>query len=194
MINQEPQPTASFKPIEPLISSDYLNSGQQKKAEINPEIFQDGKIQDLRPEPLHGSPYHLQIRNKNTEGYLLTDVVVVDGAGQEVVDSECRLGLVMPAETKGKEAVIAGVYFNASAGVKGKPAIRNLSGIVGPYEDALCQLYADQQGVAAQRRVTTNQAAQSRFVRNFVSRGFAVESWEGVLNITKTYNPSKPGL
>ena len=55
---------------------------------------------------------------------------------------------------------------------KDKP-VRNVSGILAPYEDAVCQYVADVTGKKVHREIITGQKADSRFVRNFLNRGFA---------------------
>lgn len=73
---------------------------------------------------------------------------------------------------------VTGSFFNRSheADDLRQPPIRNISGVIAPYEDALCILAAKRTGKPALREVATALPPNSRYVTNYLRRGYERES------------------
>jgi len=162
-----------LEPFDPVISNNYLKSGVEVLPVIEDHI--DDKGIRVKPSALENTPYFLDIHEQdgNTEGSRKIHIRIVNEHGEPINRPSGYDFIYYPGTTEA-EIMVTGIAFNNTHRrevIKQKP-VRNLSGIMAPYEDAICQNIANKSGKSVRRRVKTSEPVDSKFVQNYLRRGY----------------------
>lgn len=173
------------EPIEPQLEryassvEEYLKGGpdyvQEMTVLIN-SLGEDWSQTELSPRILGDISCHLVVRGRNyTDGKIEIELAVIP-------DRKDRYNGVNPgiiiAYNKRFRLVTGAISNRTNQVIGGKdkielPPLRNVSGILAPYEDAFCQAIANKTKKPVRRTVSTEKGPDSRLVTNYLKRGYS---------------------
>jgi hypothetical protein len=184
--------------IEPLVSEQYLNSGPDVLPLIENIFDQDGSI-TVKPKALENSDYYLTLKIEPNGNSPMVVIELSDAKGDPIIfttksdiDRTPGATLGFGEDPKGQLRVAGSVGNFSDKGVNSpNPAIRNITGVIAPYEDAFCLALAKKSGKSVIRQVGTSHRMDSRMVQNYLKRGYVPEDPDSEKGgaIEKTFYP-----
>lgn len=174
----------SLEPIEPAISDDYLNSASQVIKEL--PALENGQTATLKPTALENTPYFLHISveentpSKKINTNLSVRMRIVNQSGGGINGEKSGIDLFSSQPEDGDYIEIINAIFNRSHlpdvdeadKVLKEAPIRNVSGIIAPYEDAICLVLAKKTGKNVKMRMNTSLPPHSRTVTQYQKKGY----------------------
>lgn len=178
-----------------MIETTFDESGiKDSTSHTKDEVFEP----EITGEYLNGSKKYLeQMRNvvaNSTNPYLPTEIdsPILDDSGYKILiqrinqpgSNQYTLYIDGPQSNQSgvdliinPELIVRGYVGNKSSGHNVAKPLRNVSGILAPIEDAFCQAIADASidKRTAIREVSTYHTPDSRFVQNYIRRGYVPE-------------------
>ena len=182
-------------PIEPNVTPRYLLSAESVLNQIR-GIHKSGYQKTIKPTALENTDYFLSFYTYTDSGlsFILVRVVNKDGSDINNIKTGCDLNY-NPYDQRGP--TVCGSYFNYSDKIDKVPQgivqdpIRNISGVIAPYEDAICMSFAklkQNRETGVTRKVDTSRSnIEKRFVKNYTDRGFRFEDNTTPLTLTKNF-------
>jgi len=168
--------------VEPMVSEEYLSLGADVLAQID-GIFNVHHTITVKPTSLENSPYYLTLRRDlDASSYvIIVNIVLSDSTGAPIIFTDTEgmeetpgVALVVSdSDTKLRVEGIVQNYSNEALN-SSNPAIRNITGVIAPYEDALCLELARNTGKEVIRQVNTPHAVNSQIVQNYLRRGYTL--------------------
>ena len=171
--------------IEPSVSTSYLNSYPDFVPVILPIVKNlPGAIMatEVNSQTLAFTPYKVACHGKRL--YVGSEVVtefhidVVNRDGTEITSGHNGVALDYYEERGTVQGHIDNDTHRHTPLKVGSQPIRNLSGVVGPIEDAFCQVVANESKRTITRLVKTYQKKDSRLVQNYMKRGYRITNEE----------------
>ncbi|HEX8923286.1 MAG TPA: hypothetical protein VF828_00950 [Patescibacteria group bacterium] len=178
--------------FEPYISFEYLKYTSSVIEEVMPVARMHKEI-FIRPELLDPVGYQIKISSIN----LFEDTPEMSVTFEILNKQKERIngmfcGLYNELDPRGKPRIeVYGEFANnthRAVSISERP-IRNMTGIIGPYEDAFCKVLATAYNREVKRKVFTNHGRESRLVQNYINRGYDLYGTTGALLLTKIFLP-----
>lgn len=179
--------------IEPAISENYLCSSSGFDFMLRRIVDSPNSSLKVKPNSLDPTPYFLRIASRiqdNVTGDISVIMEIINDQGKLINGRRC--GAVFGYNPRDRRLIsVTGEFHNDShrPSVLMDTPIRNVSGVIAPLEDALCQAIANKMKVTARRQVYTNQVTGSRFVRNYEARGYMKANLGPTTTLTKFFEP-----
>lgn len=189
-------PPGDISPVEPHVNDIYINNPDSFFSKVSQLLVSKNKKWIVIDTPaLDATRYKLFAWFEKSDAKVVyqfrvrnPDKTMINGA-----DVGYTLGF------NPKTGVVSGAIFNKShqpdnmEKITQNP-IRNLSGVMAPIEDALCQVLSNVHQITVIRDFSTNQPRLSRYVTNYLRRGYVDRNIDGPTqghtNLIKVFNPN----
>lgn len=181
-----------YHPLEPNVTEEYLRDYQSFIAplvNIVQTLPDRNTPVEIATPALETTPYKLIAYTKSGYGEIHLHLRVVNQDNSNINGGQAGMNLFYNAGNK----TVTGNAFNhtrpENRPIRQSP-IRNVSGILAPLEDAFCQALADTRKETVTRDFITERPIFSRFVQNYLSRGYKrVESRKGTVRLKRVFTP-----
>lgn len=189
-----PQDSPTLRPpvriVEPTITNEYLkDSTSCYKDMLAVRQLSDGQSVMVHPDVLRDTPYGIRWSKETSSDGSHQVINFALSGGWDATAGTLDYGRAsggleyyLNKRDQGRIVVTGNFLNNTRKGdseAVQPPVVRNFSGVIAPYEDALCQAIADNEGANVRREVHTKQPVERRFVQNYLDRGYTFIEPEG---------------
>lgn len=137
----------------------------------------EGKI-ILKPGPLLGTDLNLSfthVASKTQDNKTNLQIEIVDDSGVTAFGLDTTMEYLWIRYREDQVLVTNNIYNRSGENNRGRQPVRNLSGILAPYEDALLYQIAANERKNVVFRIQTSMGVDTRFIKNYLERGFVLK-------------------
>jgi len=174
---------------------EYLKGGPDYVREMTILITSfggDWSQAELSPRILGNIDCHLVVRGRDHDGEIEIELAVIPD-GKDSYNG-VRPGIIIGYNKRSR--LVTGAINNRTNQIIHEdrielPPLRNISGILAPYEDAFCQAIANKTKKLVRRTVSTEKGPNSKLVTNYLKRDYIQrpESDETFQSLFKDFLP-----